>query len=234
MPALLVTFLVLGALGLFLALPGGRRCSNLLGWLLLAAGGACVVALLVWLISGGAELGWSIGLGLVGLYAALRVITHQKPVYSALYFVLLIVAVTGLLVLMEAHFLAVALVMVYAGAILVTYVFVIMLAQRPDPAVYDIRAREPLWGAFTGFLLLALVSGRLFTGGEPAAAEALEPALGPSGTVEAVGTLLLTQYIVAIQLVGVLLLAAMVGAIAIARRQVRPEADQSDIAEVAR
>jgi len=150
-----------------------------------------------------------------------RVITHRRPVYSALYFVLLILAVTGLLVLLEAKFLAAALVIVYAGAILVTYVFVIMLAQQATAAPYDARAREPFWGCLAGFLLLAIVGMQLLSGG--AAATPAGPAA--VGTVAEVGTRLLTHYAVAVQVGGLLLLAAMVGAIAIARRKPAPGAD---------
>ena len=64
---------------------------------------------------------------------AIRVVTHPKPVYSALYFVLTVFASAGLFVLLWAEFMAAALVLIYAGAILVTYVFVIMLAAEAPP-----------------------------------------------------------------------------------------------------
>ena len=64
----------------------------------------------------------------IALLSALRVVTHTRPVYSALYFVLTVFATAGLFILLWAEFMAAALVLIYAGAILVTYVFVIMLA----------------------------------------------------------------------------------------------------------
>jgi NADH-quinone oxidoreductase subunit J len=64
----------------------------------------------------------------IALLGALRVVTHTRPVYSALYFVLTVFATAGLFILLWAEFMAAALVLIYAGAILVTYVFVIMLA----------------------------------------------------------------------------------------------------------
>lgn len=64
----------------------------------------------------------------IALVGALRVITHTRPVYSALYFILTVFATAGLFILLWAEFMAAALVLIYAGAILVTYVFVIMLA----------------------------------------------------------------------------------------------------------
>lgn len=214
MPNLLIAVLILGACGLFLALPGGRANRARFGLLGLAAAGGLLVAWLVRWLAPAENAAFAAGGGLVALLAAVRVITHQKPVYSALYFVLLIVAVAALLLQMEAEFLAAALVIVYAGAILVTYIFVIMLAQQSRAAPYDLRSREPFWGCLAGFVLLAVVGGKLFgaSAGEPV------PARAP-GTIEAVGTPLLTHYVVAIQIVGVVLLAAMVGAIAIARRR---------------
>lgn len=223
MSLLLTGLLLLGAIGLFLALPGGRINAARVGWVALAAAAGTFVAVLVQVAGAAAGIGWFGGFALVGLFAALRVITHPRPVYSALYFVLLIVAVTGLLVLAEANFLAAALVIVYAGAILVTYIFVIMLAQQARPAPYDTKSREPFWGCLTGFALLALLAWRLLPLGEPVGAAAVLPAAADN--VAAVGTRLLTEYIIAIQLAGLLLLAALVGAIAIARRQGTTTAD---------
>lgn len=217
MPSVLILLLVLGAVGLFLAMPGGRAAMGRAGMVLLAGAGAMVVALALRLAAGHAAHGWFIGSALVALFGAVRVITHPRPVYSALYFVLLVIAVASLLVRMEAEFLAAALIIIYAGAILVTYLFVIMLAQQSRSAGYDTTSREPLWGCLAGFVLLAVIGGVLFE--QPAAGAAAASLVEGAGTVETVGTALLTDYIIAIQLAGLLLLAALVGAIAIARRR---------------
>jgi len=227
MSGLLILFLVLGAIGLFLAMPGGRGRTARAGLILLAAAGATLIAAATRLLAPQPGLGVFLGGALVALFAAVRVITHKRPVYSALYFVLLVVAVAALLVQMQAEFLAAALVIVYAGAILVTYIFVIMLAQQARPAPYDLNARDPLLGCLAGFVLLWVMASQLLGG----SAAAQLPAGGASsaGTVEAVGTSLLTTYIVAVQLIGLLLLAALVGAIAIARRRpVEPAREGED------
>jgi NADH-quinone oxidoreductase subunit J len=159
-------------------------------------------------------------MAVVGLAGALRVITHRRPIYSALYFVLVILTVAGMLILMQATFLAAALVIIYAGAILVVYVFVIMLAQESGgPAPYDRRAREPFVGVVTGFILLALLTTALVKGPPAAGPIAATDAAEAAGTVTQVGRHLLTYYIVGVEITGVLLLAAMVGALAIARRR---------------
>lgn len=223
MPALFTALLILGAVGLFLAMPGGRSSLDRLGFLLLGIGLAVGLTVLNAALNHDPDTGWFLAFAAVALFAAVRVITHKKPVYNALYFVLLMVAVTGLLILAQASFLAAVLVIVYAGAILVTYVFVLMLAQQARPAAYDASAREPLLGCLAGFVLLAAIGARLQLFGMPEAGSAAKatsalPAVA-EGTVEQVGILLLTDYVVGIQVVGVLLLVAMVGAIAIAKRR---------------
>lgn len=221
---LLVMLLTLGGIGLYLAMPSGRLHVSRAALVLLAGAAGAVVALLAPLAVDGAGRGWFIVLAVLGLWAGLRVITHKRPVYSALYFILVILSVAGLLVMAQGEFLAAALVIIYAGAILVTYVFVIMLAQQEGgaPARYDTQAREPFLGCLTGFVLLAVLARLLF-----APAQMLPPAPLPAetaaaaGTVANVGTQLLTHYVVGMELAGVLLLAAMVGAIAIAQRRAK-------------
>src|SRR5688572_13245394 len=66
----------------------------------------------------------------IAIGSAVRVITHTKPVFSALWFVMTVVASAGLFLLLGAEFIAFAMVIIYGGAILVTYVFVIMLAAQ--------------------------------------------------------------------------------------------------------
>ncbi len=213
----LVAFLVLGAAGLYLAMPGGRRISGRLALLVLTAAAGTLMAVVLGEVAD-PTAAWFLGLSLVALFAGIRVITHRRPVYSALYFVLLVAAVTGLLLLMQAEFLALALVIVYAGAIIVTYVFVIMLAQQARPASYDVQSREPFWGCLAGFVLLTLLAGQFF---DPRAVPMSQSSSipGPAGTVELIGTRLFSEYVIAVQIAGLLLLAALVGAIAIARRR---------------
>jgi len=107
----------------------------------------------------------------LALGAALRVITHPKPVYAALYFIMSILATAGLFLILSAEFMAFALIIVYAGAILITYLFVIMLAtQAPDEAElevlaeYDTAAREPVAATVAGFVMLAVLTTLMFRG----------------------------------------------------------------------
>src|SRR5690606_206086 len=105
-----------------------ERAVQWIGLAVVAAAGLILLALLLRAEAGMGVFFW-IFAG-VAVLAALRVITHTRPVYSALYFVLSVLSTAGLFVLLWAEFLGVALVIVYAGAILVIYVFVIMLATQ--------------------------------------------------------------------------------------------------------
>lgn len=107
--------------------------------------------------------------GAITLSAAVRMITHSRPVYSALYFVMVVLSSAGLLLLLEAEFMAFALIIVYAGAILITYMFVLMLAQQAsdsehidDVPIYDRVSRDPGAAVVVGFILAGtLISSTL-------------------------------------------------------------------------
>lgn len=179
-PIILYTFCVLGAAGFALALP--RRGSKLvpLGMILLGSAFSMAAVSAIWRaerfadthINGGGGPGLFFYLfAAIALGAAIRVITHPRPVYSALYFIMTIIASCGMYVLLGAEFVAFALVIIYAGAILITYLFVIMLAtQAPtdgDEGMLDDTdavAREPIVGSIVGFVLMALISVMLLGG----------------------------------------------------------------------
>ena len=161
-----ITLLTLGGVGVFLAMPGGRLNVGRAALVVLSGAAAALIGLLLQTYAPADELAWFIVFALIALFGAVRVITHRRPVYSALHFGLVVVAVVGMLLLLQAEFLAVAVLIIYAGAILVTYVFVIMLAQQEGTATYDRQAREPLMGCLAGFILLAAITARLFAPGD--------------------------------------------------------------------
>ncbi|HYF14732.1 MAG TPA: NADH-quinone oxidoreductase subunit J [Phycisphaerales bacterium] len=171
-PTVFFVLLVLGAAGVCLALPRRGRTPQIVGGLVagLAAG---LLMLALGLKAGREHLPnvYFYIFSLVGLAAALRVITHPRPVYAALYFILTVIASAGLFLLLSAEFMAFALIIVYAGAILITYLFVIMLAtQAPEEgqeevlAEYDTQAREPIAATMAGFLVLAALTAMAFRG----------------------------------------------------------------------
>jgi NADH-quinone oxidoreductase subunit J len=248
--------LALGAAAVFLCLPNpgaaGRRWR--IAGLILGVGVLAGLAgyLIRWLEPGFEGRTFFVVFSCLAVVAAVRVISHPRPVYSALYFVMVVLSVTALCILASAEFLGIALVIVYAGAILVTYVFVIMLAQQSGTAGYDRRAREPFAAVAIGFILAAATAQSMHSPSlvddgpaRPVLRLAATGATGPKdastsfqgndqlntialsgqvGNVRAVGASLMTSYAVALEVAGVLLLVAMVGAIAIAQKTIEPEA----------
>lgn len=168
-PIVLYAMIALGAVGVLMALPRARVNLALPGFLVGSiAGGVVLLALGSKALAengGGLPNLYFYVFGFVALAASLRVITHPRPVYSALYFILTILATCGIFLILSAEFMAFALVIIYAGAILITYLFVIMLAtQAPteelseNQAPFDRVAREPVLASVSGFLLLAVLS----------------------------------------------------------------------------
>jgi NADH-quinone oxidoreductase subunit J len=96
----------------------------------------------------------------VAVVAAAATVTFPNPIYSALSFAIVTLSVSGLFVLRGALFLAATTVIIYAGAIVVTFLFIIMLSRHPGNAPYDRHAREPFLASLAAFLLLSIL---LFT-----------------------------------------------------------------------
>lgn len=177
-PFLLYIGCALGALGVILAMPRRGANPQVLGGVL---AGAAVGAIFLALGLGVARHAGINRLPNINFYvfsiiaigAALRVISHQRPVYAALYFILTILASCGLYVVLAAEFMAFALVIVYAGAILITYLFVIMLAteapteeQEEQLQAYDRYSREPVAATVAAFILLATLTTLMARGSQ--------------------------------------------------------------------
>src|SRR5438876_7617123 len=145
----------LGLVAVYALLPRPRRLPLLLGV------GAAVLALVLtgWLVVRVGKL--SLETFLFYLFAAIAIIaggllvTQQNPARAALSFAIVVLATCGLFLLQAAPFLMAATIIVYAGAIIVTFLFVIMLAQQQGLSDADARSREPFFATITGFLLLA-------------------------------------------------------------------------------
>lgn len=172
-PILLYVGCAIGAVGVCMALPRRGVSPQLVGALIAAIGaGAVFLGIALRTADSGGLPNFHFYLfTLIALGSALRVISHPRPVYAALYFVLTIVASSGLYVLLSAEFMAFALIIVYAGAILITYLFVIMLATESPTAdevealaEYDRYSREPALAAVVGFVLVAAMTTMLAKG----------------------------------------------------------------------
>ncbi len=294
-PILLYVCLALGGVGVCLALPRKGLSPQVIG-AVLAAGAIGVIILAMGIRAFATDAMPNVYFyvfSLIALGASLRVISHPRPVYAALYFILTILASAGLYLILAAEFMAFALIIVYAGAILITYLFVIMLAtQAPTEeeigvlSEYDLTSREPALATLAGFVLLAVLTTMLFRGsmelqpagtgrgdallaqlpgrieaelrtaglmepGESLAREAdgslkidmahREVWLTANGVdswpvhlpdslsaanVELVGFNLLQDHPGSIEIAGVILLMAMLGAVVLARRKVQAEEEE--------
>jgi NADH-quinone oxidoreductase subunit J len=166
--------------------------------------------------------------GIVAIVAALTFVTRKSPVSAALWLVVTMFALAAEYVLLGAHFIGAIQVLVYAGAIMVVFLFVVMLLNLGTPA--DIAdARGLWWKVLAGAMGVALVS--LLTaffrgrgGIDPVLARSLpadflERDVALRGAVGTVAAPLFTEYLFAFELTSVLLLAAIVGAVALGRRR---------------
>jgi NADH-quinone oxidoreductase subunit J len=220
-----------GALSVWLLLPNRVRYGKTLGGML-----AIIAAGLFasdWpLLGDWTSQGVFWGLAGVTLGAAVCTICSRSPVYSAIWFALSLLGTAGLFFYSGAQFLGVATIVVYAGAIVVTFLFVIMLAQPEGHSAYD----RVTWGWFpktfsvlaaaTMVALLTFLLGNLKTQAAKsltadAAALVQERLHAPGGVLASehmasLGKHLFAEHLISVELAGTLLLAALVGAIAIA------------------
>jgi NADH-quinone oxidoreductase subunit J len=149
---------LLGAAGTFLLLPhkhGAARPRRLHAAGALSACLGLLLFLVFWKPPGEllpAFFFYVFGVGAIA--GGVLTITSRNPIYSALYFAMVVIATAGLFLLADASFLAAGTVIVYAGAIIVTFLFVITLAQMEGKAIYDRAARSPGPATFVCFLLL--------------------------------------------------------------------------------
>lgn len=158
------------------------------------------------------------------LFAAFRVITARNPVYAALYLVLAFFQAAAIWILLKAEFLAITLVLVYVGAVMVLFLFVVMMLDINMDSM-----RKGFWKHFpvaaTVGALIALEMAAVLIGGfrgaeEPRAAAAVagQAAVQVSNTRD-LGILLYTQYLYPLQVAAVLLLVAIIAAIALTLRE---------------
>jgi len=170
---------------------------------------------------------------LIAIVAALGVILSRKPVYSALFLLMNFATLAALYIMLQAQFLAAVQVVVYAGAIVVLILFVVMLIGGGELGPGDRAAKKPGdkesaaprvplgWPRITAIILAVLllvgvgyglITGQLFP------LQGSEATFG-AGSVQAIGSVLYTEYVLPFELASVLLLVAMVGAVVLARNE---------------
>ncbi len=164
------------------------------------------------------------------LFAGLRVITARNPVHGVLFLVLAFFTAAAIWLLLRAEFLAIALVVVYVGAVMVLFLFVVMMLD-----INIERVREGFWrnlplalvvGVIMVWEMIAVVAYRYWGTGTPA-----EPPPGYSNT-KALGRVLYTDYAYAFEIAGVLLLVAIIAAIALTLRRRKDSLSQDPSQQV--
>ena len=156
----------------------------------------------------------------VMLFAALRVITSRNPVHAALYLVLAFFQASGIWMLLKAEFLSITLVLVYVGAVMVLFLFVVMMIDiNLDTLKKDFWKHFPL-AAFIG-AVLALELASVLMGGFRSSQIAVDTAVSgaPVSNTRDLGVLLYTEYLYPLEIAAVILLVAIVSAIALTMRE---------------
>jgi len=156
-------------------------------------------------------------LALVSLVGAFSVLLARNPIYGAMALVMTFFGLAGIYVVLSAHLIAALQIMVYAGAIMVLFLFVIMLLSLTEAELG--RERVTLWKVLGGAAAFAFAAFAyvVFEGGPQESLGTLGPGFG---TVANVGRTLFSQYILPFEATSILLLAAIVGAVVVAKQRI--------------
>jgi NADH-quinone oxidoreductase subunit J len=163
------------------------------------------------------------------VFAALRVVTTRNPVHAALWLVLCFFTMAGIWMLLKAEFLAIALVLVYVGAVMVLFLFVVMMLDvNFDSMRTNFRGYIPV--GFTVGVLVLLEMALVIVGARVGGA-ASPPVIAGSNT-SALGRLIYVDYVYPFEIAAVVLLVAIIAAIALTHRKRKESKHQSPGAQV--
>lgn len=159
--------------------------------------------------------------GFVAAVAAVMMITRNNPVIAALYLILNMASLAGLYLTLNAQFIAVAQVIVYAGAIMVLFLFVIMLLRPENERKFLESNPKIKIFAFVvaGFVFVQLIYIIFFSAPSKILQNNLDASI-QAGTIEAIGNELFRNYVLPFEAAGFLLLAATIGAILLAKKKI--------------
>ena len=156
-------------------------------------------------------------LSVMALFGAMMVITSKNPVYSVLWLILTFFAISGHYILLNAQFLAIVNIIVYAGAIMVLFLFVIMLMNLNK----EMEPTKNRWlkfaGAVSGGCLLLVIVAALRN--SEVRGQVAEVNQGTIGLIKNLGNELFTTYVVPFEISSILFLSARVGAVVIGKKE---------------
>jgi len=157
-------------------------------------------------------------LGVVVLVAAFRVVTSQNVIHAALFLVATLAGVAGLFILLSAEFVALVIVLVYIGAVIVLFLFGLMITRAPTGLDVSLDGDRKLPAALLALVLFGVLSytSLLAFGSDPVVE------VGTSTDTVTLAESFLGRFVVPFEVVGFILLAALVGGITLARRDLTP------------
>jgi NADH-quinone oxidoreductase subunit J len=161
-------------------------------------------------------------LSVVAIFSALMVITSKNPVYSVLWLIVTFFAISGHYILLNAQFLAIVNIIVYAGAIMVLFLFVIMLMNLNKETEPQKNRWLKFAGAIAGGCLMLVLVAALKDASilnDPNKKEIAGMVTGEIGLIKNLGRELFTTYVVPFEISSVLFLSAMVGAVVIGKKE---------------
>ena len=168
-------------------------------------------------------------LSIIALFSAVMMVTSKNPVYSVLWLIITFFTISGHYILLNAQFLAVVNIIVYAGAIMVLFLFVIMLMNLSKDTEPQKNKWMKLAGAVSGGSLLLVLVAAL----RNAERNMTELGTGDIGLIQNLGKVLFTEYVVPFEIASILFLSAMVGAVVIGKRDELPSVvHEADIRKV--
>jgi NADH-quinone oxidoreductase subunit J len=160
------------------------------------------------------------GVGFVTIITSLLVITRKNPIHSALFLVMTFLGVAVLYLLLQSPFIAIVQVIVYAGAIVMLIVFVLMLLDLEEELRSGLKLlySKVIGGVLAVFFLLAIVYAVSATGPTGKMGSATPAQM--SANVKSVGEMLLTRYLLPFEIATVLLVAAIIGAVVLSKKKI--------------
>ena len=156
-------------------------------------------------------------LSVMALFSALMVITSKNPMHSVIWLIMVFFAISGHYLLLNAQFLAIVNIIVYAGAIMVLFLYVLMLMDLKKETEPQKNRWLKIAGAVAGgSLLLVLVAALKAT---DISKDIAETRTGDIGLIEKLGKVLFSEYVVPFEISSILFLSAMVGAVVIGKKE---------------
>tara|TARA_B100000029_G_scaffold451213_1_gene475639 strand:- start:43988 stop:44503 length:516 start_codon:yes stop_codon:yes gene_type:complete len=153
----------------------------------------------------------------VAIISSIAMILQRNLVYSVLFLIIVMLSMAGLYLMLEAEFVAIIQIVVYAGAIMVLFLFIIMLLNLSREEGGNLRIQKPL-GILLVFLLLLPLAAIIIPYTSDKASSSLGLVKEGYGEVEQIGAILFTKYLLTVEIAAVLLLIAIIGAVVLTRK----------------